>query len=229
MFMRPMKCAALALATFGLIAANASARAQTPSDPVYLGLSKDVTDGRGTTKLVKIYKCNVPPGPSGKSIEMMKLMLPLTLPFSSHSPCDEDGLAGKITTTWTVLLRTGPIPTGGGFIPFGTHAGTFMYTDTAGNVIKGSMAGTVSCGTHRDPFTSFESCRENMHFEGYLAGRYVSGPIFTTYNSLGLPSPQIKASYAGNLKGVWPSPNAPSTSMTCFMAIDGVYAFPCGG
>src|ERR1051326_8185357 len=101
------KCAALAFAAFGLAAGAVTARAQTTSDLVYLGLSKDIREGNGTAKLVKQYKCNVPPGPSGTSVEMKKISLPLTLFFSSHKPCDEDGLSGSIKTTWTILLRSG--------------------------------------------------------------------------------------------------------------------------
>ena len=225
------KCAALALTVFGITASAAGiARAQATTDLVYLGLSKDIREGTTTAKHVKTYKCNVPPGPGGASIEMRKITAPLTLPFFTHQPCDEDGLNGVIKTTWTILLRVGPASPTGGFIPFGTHAGSGTYTDSKGNVARVSFAGTVGCGTHRDPFMDCERCREHFHFEGWMTGKYVSGPIYNVYTSLGLPAPQLKASYTGNFKGNgWPTPTVPTVSLTVQMMMDGVYAFNCGG
>ena len=225
-----LKCAAIALALFALAASSTkSANAQTTTDLIYCALSKNVVDGRGTAKYLKQYKCTVPPGPNGQVKEMRKVSLPLTLPFQPHD-CDEDGLPGYIKTTWTIVLRVGPAPAGGGFIPFGTHAGGGTYTDTAGNVIRVSFNGTVGCGTHRDPFVACEKCREHLHFEGLLTGAYVSGPIFNTYSALGLPAPKIKASYAGAFGGnLWPTAQTPSVATTVKMAIEGVYIFNCGG
>src|SRR5690349_12756439 len=106
-----VKCAALALASFGLAATASIAKAQTTADLVYEALSKDAR-GKGTAKLVKQYKCLVPPGPNGKSREMRKISLPMSFDFIPHD-CDEDLHSGVIRTTWAVLLRIGPAPAGG--------------------------------------------------------------------------------------------------------------------
>ena len=218
-----VKCAITALAAIGLVASTAAvSRAQTTSDLVYLALSKNVFEGQGKTKLAKMYKCAVPPG-SANFKEMKKLSLPLTLPFKAHD-CDEDGHDGKISTTWTVLLRT---PPAAGGVHFGTHNGGGTYLDTAGNTIRVSFSGTVGCGTHRDPFADCEKCRVDKHFEGLLTGTYTAGPVYNVYIGLGLPAPKIRATYAGQIVGDWPSPQVPSTAVFVRMAIDGVYIFNC--
>jgi hypothetical protein len=185
-----------------------------PVNDAYLGLSKTVPQGASYNKLITTYSCNVPP--VGVT-SMVKFSSRLSLPFV-NTPCDELGTSGTITTTWTVLLRSGT---------FGTHSGSFTWTEGA-DVIKGSMAGTVGCGTHRAPLPDCELCRDPLHFEGRLTGTFVSGPTFNFYHSLGLPAPTISATYAGQYLGPTPTPDQPTTAVPVLMNIDGVYSVPCG-
>jgi hypothetical protein len=198
---------------------------------VYLGLSKNVEQGSGRNVLTAAYSCDVPPG-SGAFKDMLNITTKLVLPFtpnvsSTGAGCDELGTAGTIATTWTVVLRWGPPD--GGIIEFGTHSGAFTWTETTGDVIKGTMAGTVGCGTHRAPLPNCEPCRDHLHFEGRLNGTFVSGPTFTKYEALGLPAPTISATYAGFFTEPFPVPPVGSVTATAVhMTIDGVYSFPCG-
>jgi hypothetical protein len=196
---------------------------------VYCGLSKDVPQATSHNTLVAAYSCDVPPG-SGKFKDMLKITSKMVLPFTPNTACDELGTSGTITTTWTLLLRWGPPD--GGIIPFGTHTGSIVWTETlstgAVDTIKGMMAGTFGCGTHRPPVISCEECRDNLHFEGRLTGTYVSGPTFDTYKALGLPAPTISTTYAGFFSGPLPTPTDPVTTDGVVMTIDGVYSFPCG-
>jgi hypothetical protein len=192
---------------------------------VYLGLSKNVPQGSSHNKLVATYSCDVPPG-SGMFKDMLKFTAKMALPFAANTACDELGTSGTITTTWTVLLRWGPPD--GGIIPFGTHTGGFTWTESTGDVIKGSMAGTFGCGTHRVPLKDCEPCRDQNHFEGRLTGTFTAGPTFTLYQSLGLPAPTISTTYTGFFQGSIPTPTNPTTDVVVNMTIDGVYSFPCG-
>jgi hypothetical protein len=192
---------------------------------VYLGLSKSIPQGTSANKLITTYSCDVPPG-SGAFKDMLKFSAHLTLPFDANSSCDELGTSGTITTTWTVLLRWGPPD--GGIVPFGTHTGSFTWTESTGDVIKGSMAGTFGCGTHRSPVLDCEACRDPSHFEGRLTGTFVAGPTFKLYQSLGLPAPTISTTYAGFFNGPTPTPDMKTTEAVVTMAIDGVYSYPCG-
>ncbi len=132
-----------------------------------------------------------------KTVQMASLPLTLTFNVVPNTHCDElyKALNGKVTCTWNTTLRTDQ----GGF---GTHSGTFRWDDGVGDIIEGTMQGTIGAGTHRLPGVrdgdstteNCEECRTALHFEGTMSGTVASGPLKTQYHSL-----TINASYAGRL------------------------------
>ncbi|HZT43272.1 MAG TPA: hypothetical protein VFA07_13970 [Chthonomonadaceae bacterium] len=214
----------LASAALGLAAPMH--HAQSTGKKVFLGLSKDIAL-QGVDKILAFYQCNtanVPcSGPRG-IVNMEEFSVIMKGPMASHAPCDEITENGGFSLKWTCLVRADP-NTAGGFTIFGLHKGTFIYSDTCGNVAKGTMEGTINCGTHRAPTSeTCEACRQQMHFEGLLKGKCVSGPLFNQYGSIG--GALLEATYSGDVSPDWPIPGT-STGIGAVMALDGVYILPC--
>ncbi len=210
-----------------LALAAPAAYAQTTNQKVYLALSKDIKVS-GSGRVTADYQCNtanVPcTGPRGAAL-MNQYLIQMKGDMLSHAPCDEVTVDGTFTLTWTALVRV-EVSTAGTTI-FGTHAGSFVYQDTCQNVAKGTMQGTIDCGTHRAPnLSDCEDCRPQLHFEGLLKGKFTSGPFFTLYANLG--GAQLEATYAGSVQPSWPVAGA-ITAMSAGINLDGVYILPCTG
>src|SRR5579871_1402773 len=107
---------------------------------VYLGLSKDIGLG-GSARIQAFYQCNLAPVPCAgprPTVNMEKFLLAMQGQFVSHSPCDEITESGFFAFKWNCLVRA-DVNSAGGFTIFGTHAGTFAYKDTCGNIASGTM------------------------------------------------------------------------------------------
>jgi hypothetical protein len=141
------------------------------------------------------YKCQL----LGKTVQMATLPISLNFTTTSNTHCDElnHNFNGTMACSWTLTLRTDQDG-------FGIHTGTFRWEDTLGDVVEGSMQGTIGCGTHRlpgvheagSPTEDCEECRAAYHVEGLLTGHVVSGPLKNQYGSV-----LLNASYAGSLNG----------------------------
>lgn len=179
---------------------------------VYSALSKDFR-GEGQMLGVSLYGCHLP---DGTPVQMKQVKVEMIWPFQPHD-CDEPKTKGVIRVKWNTTLRTDQGH-------FGTHHGTFTYTDSMGNVGTGRMSGTIGCGTHRMPSadgTECEKCREPNHFEGFLTGHFTSGPWAGN---------GMQASYQGEVifqQGTtWPTPQKTAPVLTRG-TIDGVYVLKC--
>lgn len=199
------------LAVAALVATSSTLAFAKAKERVYWALSKDAA-GQANSKVLKVYKCPTPLGDRA----MLKVAARMALEVTPHA-CDEYARPGKITASWTIYVRDDTA------VHFGTHVGPFTWVDSDGNTWKGTMRGTIGCGTHRAPIMDdCERCRVQNHFEGCLNGRAVAGPLFDRYRAAGLPAPLIEATYAGFYAG-----HLKEGLAAVKMAIDGVHVLWC--
>jgi hypothetical protein len=189
---------------------TSSAAATAPPRIVCQGLSKNLELVSEEFGKRDDYQCRL----AGTVQDMQRITSKkLTFRFTSNPPCDEIVDRGSLIMVWDATVRLNPNPS----FFFGKHTGTFDYKDGLGNVASGQLEGTIGCGTHRPPnLGRCEECRERLHFEGTLTGKYTRGPLFDRSNG----NAQIQASYAGRL-GDWPRIG----TATC--SLDGVHLLPC--
>ncbi len=113
----------------------------------------------------RIQKCETP------KCETLITVHELIVKLTAQRPCDS-ALAKPLSGTLTVTrLATGFNKNGKGR---GLHAGSFVWTGSAGIRIEGKISGITNAGTHRGPvFKECQVCHETGVMDGQLCGKIV--------------------------------------------------------